>query len=545
MAELAIPTEKTKDRVKVEVPRTADVVIVGAGLGGLMSGANLALAGKTVVILDQHYVAGGCATMFHRTTRDGRYQFDVGLHYIGDCGEGGKIPTLLGELGIELEYIPMDDDGFDTVVLPDLTFPIPVGHDRYRDRLVEFFPGEKKGIDRYVRLLKEVDHMATFMDQRRSGGGGALGMLWQVATRARLLPKYQNATIKDVLDDCTKDMNLRAVLLGQSGDYGVAPDRASALLHMGLQNHYFKGAWYPKGGGQIIADRLCELIESRGGVVALRKPVEEILVEGGKAVGVRVEPPRAEPFEVRAPIVISNADLVHTLKDLLPTEVAESGKWKGRADRFEMGGAIMISCFGVQADLRELGMQARNYWCFDTNDADAIYRSVNQGSLDPRAVYITSASLKDPETHGHTPDGVMGVEVMALMPGKAQAWGVRKEDILSGAYRRSEIYLANKQKVEDALVAKLDQYFPGAAEKVVFRETASPVTHTRFTRATDGTGYGLAATPEQFMKGRPGYRGPVPGLYLAGANTRSGHGIVGSMASGKECAVRVQRDAGA
>lgn len=544
MAELSIPTEKTKDRVKAPVPPQADVVVVGAGLGGLVSAARLALAGERVVVLDQHYVAGGCATMFHRTTRDGRYQFDIGLHYIGDCEEGGKIPTLLRELGIELEYIEMDNDGFDTIVLPDLTFPIPSGHDRFRDRLVEFFPKEKRGIDRYVRLLKEVDHMATFMDKRRAGGaGGALGMLWQVATRGRLLPRYQDATVQQVLDDCTQDMNLRGVLLGQSGDYGVPPSRASALLHLGLQNHYFKGAWYPRGGGQVIADRLCEVIEAAGGSVCLRKPVEAILVEGGRAVGVRVEPPRAEPFEVRAPVVISNADLKHTLKDLLPAESTASGKWAGRADKFEMGGAIMISCFGVQADLRELGMQARNYWCFDSNDAEEIYRGVAAGSLDPRAVYITSASLKDPGTHGHTPDGVMGVEVMALMPGRAEAWGVRREDIWSGAYRKSEIYQANKQKVEDALVAKLDQHFPGAGEKVVFRETASPVTHTRFTRATDGTGYGLAATPAQFMKGRPGYRGPVPGLYLAGANTRSGHGIVGAMASGKECAARILRDA--
>ncbi|MEC8423881.1 MAG: FAD-dependent oxidoreductase, partial [Myxococcota bacterium] len=332
MAELSIPTEKTRDRVKVGVPGKADVVVVGAGLGGLMGAALLARQGRHVVVLDQHYVAGGCATMFHRTTRHGRYQFDIGLHYIGDCGEGGKIPTLLAELGIELEYIPMDDDGFDTIVLPDLTFPIPVGHDRFRDRLVDYFPKEVRGIDRYVRLLKEVDHMATFLDKRRAGGsGGALGMLWQVATKGRLLPRYQNATVEAVLDDCTRNMDLRGVLLGQSGDYGVPPSRASALLHLGLQNHYFKGAWYPRGGGQVIADRLCEVIESAGGTVALRKPVEEILIEGGAAVGVRVEPPRAEPFEVRAPIVISNADLKHTLQDLLPATSTASGRWAGRA----------------------------------------------------------------------------------------------------------------------------------------------------------------------------------------------------------------------
>ncbi|RME24553.1 MAG: NAD(P)/FAD-dependent oxidoreductase [Deltaproteobacteria bacterium] len=544
MRQAALPTARTRERVHAEVPERTDVVVIGAGLGGLMTAARLARAGLAVTVFDAHYVAGGCATMFHRTTRRGTWQFDIGLHYIGDCGPGGRIPTLLAEVGVELEFARMDDDGFDTIVLPDLRFPIPADRDRYRQRLVEFFPREKRGIDRYVRLLEEVDHMATWMEQEHRGGvATSLQMLWQVASHGRLLARYQHATIAQVLDDCTDDPVLRAVLLGQSGDYGVSPRRASALMHLGLQNHYFRGAWYPVGGGQVIADALCEVIESHGGRVCLRKPIDRILVEGGRAVGVRVAPARQDPREVRADVVVSNADLKHTLGDLLPEE-ALPPRWSQRRRKLEMGGAIFLGFFGVEGDLRKLGMQARNYWCFDSVDVEGMYADVARGRLDPRCVYITSASLKDPATTGHTPEGTMGVEVMALAPGCPEAWGVSPDDVLTGRYRKDPTYLAHKQRVEERLVEHLDRRFPGVAARLVFRESATPVTHTRFTRASEGTGYGLAATPEQMLKNRPGYRGPVDGLYLAGANTRAGHGIVGALASGRKAARRILADRG-
>ena len=92
------------------------------------------------------------------------------------------------------------------------------------------------------------------------------------------------------------------------------------------------------------------------------------------------------------------------------------------------------------------------------------------------------------------------------------------------------------------MIARLEHLFPGSAKDVVYRESATPLSHSRFTRATDGTGYGLAATPEQFLAGRPGTRGPVPGLYLTGASTRSGHGIMGAMLGGKQACRRILRD---
>ena len=151
------PTLDTRDRVKAAVPTSVDVAIIGAGMGGLTAGAYLAKAGVKVAVFDSHYVAGGCATMFSRGTSERRYHFDIGLHYIGDCEPGGNIPRLLEGVGAEVSFEEMDPDGFDTIVLPELEFRIPRGREAYRERLVETFPSERRGIDRYVRLLAEVE----------------------------------------------------------------------------------------------------------------------------------------------------------------------------------------------------------------------------------------------------------------------------------------------------------------------------------------------------------------------------------------------------
>ncbi len=535
---------KTQARTRAPLPDApVDVAIIGCGPGGLTAGAYLARAGLRVALFDQHYVAGGCMTMFERGRSDNRYRFDVGLHYIGDCGPGGEIPRILAGVDRAVTYLPMDQDGFDTLVFPDFQFRIPVGHDAYRARLLEHFPDEKKGIDRYCRFLREVEAIGKRMEA--PGKKSALGMLGSVALHGRLVARYQNATIETFLDSCTQNPRLRAVLLGQSGDYGLPPSQVSALLHAGLANHYFAGAYYPKGGGQVISDELADAIEQAGGSLHLRCGIEKVLVEGGRAVGVRTEPRRGQQHEIRAKVVLSNADLKRTWLELVGVEHAPPEQIT-KARGYTMGGAIFMTFLGVTADLPALGMRNSNYWCFDDYDMEAFYtEAMVDGVVRPRGCYITSTSFKDPDTAGHSPEGAHSVEIMSLVPGQASAWGVDPAVIDSGKYRKDPAYVALKQRIEDDMIRRLDALFPGTAESVVFRESATPVTHTRYTRASEGTGYGLGATPEQFLKRRPGYRTVIDGLYVCGASTRSGHGIVGAMKSGHNAAKRIARELGA
>lgn len=534
-ATIQSPVANTKRRTKAQVPDRVDVAIIGAGPGGLVSGAYLASLGLSVAVFDAHYVAGGCATMFERGTKENRYNFDIGLHYIGDCGPKGAIPRLLKGVGIELVYESMDPTGFDEIILPNRRFRIPVDREEYEARLLAEFPKERKGIRTYCRLLREVELLGSLMDS----GATKLQFLKDVVFKGRLAAKYRNATIGQFFDDHIQDPDLRAILLGQSGDYGVRPSRASAMLHCGLSNHYFKGAYYPRGGGQIIADRLAESIEQQGGHVLLRKPVRRIIVQDGHAVGVQVES-KGKTHDVRAQTVISNADLKQTLLELLPQE-ALSDAQRTQAEQFEMAAAIFITCIGVQGDVRDLGMGATNYWQFDSNDMESFYDEIEGGSLDTRCAYITSASIKDPHTAGHAPPGHTSLEIMTILPGNPAHWGLEGDPKESLQYRKNETYRTHKKRVEKELLARLEHLFPGINERITFIESATPVTHRRYTWASEGSGYGLAATPEQFMDKRPGYRGPIPGLYLCGASTRAGHGIVGAMMSGYQAARRVAR----
>lgn len=542
------PILHTSRRVRTPLPEQVDVAVVGCGLGGLQAAALLARAGMRVACFDSHYVAGGCATMFERGRSDMRFRFDVGLHYLGDCQPGGAIPRLLANAGVnDIEYVPMDPDGFDTLVFPGLRFAVPQGLQRYRDRLVETFPEERRGIDRYIRFLSEVDAAIQVLDGPQKKP--PLGLALHVLLRGRTVLRYQHATVQTVLDDCTRDRRLQAVLLGESGDYAVAPDQASALLHAGLMLHYLRGAWYPVGGGQVLADRLAEEIESHGGTLHLRCGIERICVEDGRAVGVVVEADGKRPAQtVRAKVVLSNADIKKTFLELVGPEHLPAG-YVEKAQGWQMGGALWMTYLGIEGTLGGAGEKSTNYWQFDSFDMESFYRfplaNPSQAtSWRPGGCYITSASIKDPATPGHAPPGHSAVEVMALVPGSAQSWGLSPAELASGQYRKNPAYLERKTVLEDDMIARLDALFPGVAQRVVFRESASPASHSRYTRASDGTGYGLAATPGQFQKHRPGYRGPLPGLYLAGASTRAGHGILGALTSGQRAAERIAADAG-
>lgn len=153
--------------------------------------------------------------------------------------------------------------------------------------------------------------------------------------------------------------------------------------------------------------------------------------------------------------------------------------------------------------------------------------------------YITSASLKDPGNTHHAPEGMSTVEVLTVVPGELSKWGVSEEEFQSGKYRSNAKYLALKGQIEEEMVGRLEAQFPGVTQHIAFKESSTPLSHRRFTNG--GTCYGLAATPDQFMAKRPGFRGPIDGMFICGHSARAGHGIAGAMMGGQRSAKYVEK----
>jgi len=505
-----------------------DAIVVGSGLGGLTCAALLAASGKRTLVVERHYVAGGNAQAFRRRYEGRDYEFDVGLHYIGECGPEGLITRILRSTGLDgrVRFAPLDPDGFSTLIFPDFTFRVPAGWDRYKRRLLETFPAETEALGRVVDILQGVAREGARFQNREIS-------LERLAADAPLFTEWGLRSVSELFARHGLSERAAAVLLGEQGDYAVPPSRTAVALQAGLTDHYMRGAFYPEGGGQMIAARLVEAIRAYGGEVRTRSAVERIRVENGRVVGVTLEGARHERgIDVDAPVVVSNADLKRTVHELVGDEHFEASTVEA-VKSYRMSIPLFIVYLGLDVDYVAQGLPNTNYFLWGSYDIEGIYSQLEAGKMpDEDFVYITVTSVRDPHSRQVAPEGYSNVQVMTLVPREYDVWNVKRGPADGGYYHRDPEYRRRKQQLVDRLMASAERILPDVGRHVDWQESASPVTQERFTHSTGGTSYGIEFALDQMGPLRIGPETEVTGLYLAGASTPSGHGIGPVMRSG-------------
>jgi all-trans-retinol 13,14-reductase len=505
-------------------PEQWDVIVIGSGLGGLACAAYLAAAGRRTLVLEAHYVAGGNSQVFRRRHHGRAYEFDVGLHYIGECGPEGTITRILRGVGLaeRVRFRPLDPDGFTTLVFPDLIFRVPAGWERYRARLLETFPDEGAPLGRVVDIMQEVADGG----RRLMNGEVTWGELG--ATSPRLL-EWGLRPIPELFDAHGLSERARAVVLGEQGDYGVPPSRTPVALQAGVTDHYMRGAFYPEGGGQVIAARLIETIRAHGGEVRTHTPVTRIRVEQGRVTGVELG---GAGGVIDAQVVVSDADLKRTVGELVG-EAHFSPQTRERVRAYRMTLPLFVVYLGVELDLVARGLPNTNWILWDTYDIQGVYRALEEGRVpDGDFVYVTVASLKDPGNRRLAPPGHANLQVMTIVPREYALWHVAPGEVETGSYHRDPEYRRRKAGLADRLIGAAERVIPGLAQHIDWQETATPVTQERFTHSTGGTSYGIEFASDQMGPLRLGPETEIPGLYLCGASTPSGHGIGSVLRSG-------------
>jgi len=503
-----------------------DAIVVGSGLGGLACAAYLCAAGQRTLVLESHSVAGGNSQVFRRTVRGSEYEFDVGIHYIGECGPDGLITRILNGIGLaeRIVFRPLDPDGFSTLVFPDLRFRVPVGWDRYRARLLETFPDEAEPLGRVVDLMREIGEQGRRLQNQDVGMGELFASAPNVA-------QWGLQPITELFAAHGLSQRAQAVLLGEQGDYAVRPSKTPAVLAAGLTDHYMRGAFYPEGGGQVMAARLIEAIRAYGGEVRVRAGVERIVVEGGRVRGVVL----AKGGErIDSPVVVSNADLKRTVLELVGAEHFKPASVE-RVRSFRMSLPLFASYLDLDVDLAALGVPNTNYWIWGSYDLEAVYAELESGKMSSTPLaYVTAASLKDPSNPRLAPRGHTNLQIMTLVPREYAPWHVEQgpHEAKSNRYHLDVEYRRTKRELVERLIGIAEGVIPGLGKHVVWRESATPVTQERFTHSTGGTSYGIEFATDQMGPLRMGPATDVGGLYLAGASTPSGHGIGGVLRSG-------------
>lgn len=497
-----------------------DAIVIGSGIGGLVAALTLARGDargeRSVLVLEAGKQLGGYLNPFKR----GRFEFDPGLHYIGECGPGQTFTKMLEDLGVRdgIRFRELSPDGIDRIELPGYSVRMPRGAEAFHERLARDFPAEKRGLDRFFSLLR------SFHDGVRFALAGPSFSLLPGALRfVPSLVRYLKATYAAVLREHFKDPLLMAALSAQGGDIGLPPSRSSALIAMGVLDHYLSGAYFPVGGSRALRDVFAERIASLGGVLKRNHPVTRINVKNGRVVGVTC----ANGETYRAPVVISNADATKTLRDLVGPEHLPR-KTFDRAARVRPSLASICMFIGTDLDVAKAGMTDANVWHYSSIDQDEFYGPMlDRGELPEKDFFfLSSPTLKDPETHHGAPEGKFTLEFVTLCPFEPFA---RWEG--TATMKRPDDYNALKRSIADRYVKAIDRYVPGVAEHIEINEVATPLTNIAFAAAPKGSIYGPDHAPDQIGPFRFAPNSPIEGLFLCGASVGGG-GIVPSGLSG-------------
>lgn len=509
-----------------------DAIVIGSGAGGLTTAVALARAGWKVLVLEQHYAPGGWC---HSFTLEG-YRFSPGVHYIGELGEGGTMRAMYEGLGVanDMEFMELNPDGYDHVMLGNERFDIPKGKEAYRERLKARFPREAAGIDTYLdavgALPRELDRLLEIKGARD---------LVKLPTMAPTIMKYGWRTLGKVLDKLVDDPLLKGILSVQAGDHGLGPSKAPFPIHGVIQAHYFNGAWYPRGGAFTIPRAFMRELKRHGCELRLEARVDRILLDtsGGKgsarrAVGVRL----ADGTEIRAKHVISNADPAVTYGRLIGPEHL-SWRLRRRLERTRYGVSALSLFMATDMDLAAAGMDSGNYWYNESADIEAMYRHTSRpgGSAlgDFPGMFLTVTTLKDP-TKKHK-NGHHTMEAFTFVPFEPFARWQKSE-----CGERPGDYEALKARLMGEMLPLVDRIVPGVSEQLVFKDLGTPLTNVHYCEATQGSLYGTEKTWRNIGPLAYQVRSEIPGLTLCGASTVA-HGVAGATISGLHAAQRLLR----
>lgn len=503
-----------------------DVIVIGAGNGGLLAATTFANAGKKVLIIEKHNVPGGYATSFRR----GRFEFEASLHELssyGVCPGAGSVRKMFEELGIhgKIDWCRIPD-AYRMITLSDpdkLDVTMPFGVGAYIDKMEEYCPGSRAKMNKLFALGESLRNTADFLGSIESID---MDLVQDVFEDHLDFVRVASYSTNEVLKAAGIPKRARDIFNAYWCYLGVDCDKLSFIHYMGLVDRYINfGAVCPKGRSHELSCAIQDRFEELGGTIYFNSFVDRIIIENGRAVGVHVKD--GDRTEYAETIICNSAPHNAIAKMIDPKDLPETAVRHTNARKFAGRGFTMF--LGLDKSPDELGINEHCYFIYDTaNTVEQVRSMADIESNNAQATCCLNRAVP-----GCSPEGTTILYFTTLYT--EDCWSkVKEED-----YHRTKRYVANKMidNFEKATGTHIREYI----EEI---EIASPATYARYADAPQGTIYGYNAekwdgiVPRQLMKASEDF---IPGLYFAGGYGAQLLGFGSSFTNGYQTANRVMK----
>ncbi|MBM3244823.1 MAG: NAD(P)/FAD-dependent oxidoreductase [Candidatus Omnitrophica bacterium] len=444
-----------------------DVVVIGAGIGGLVCGCYLAKAGLKVLIVEQHNKPGGYCTSFERQG----YRFDVGVHYLGGV-KSGYLSRIFRELGIFNQLELKQFDPSNKIILPGLSMHIRDNVEATIEEFRKLFPKDISDVRSFFDFIIKPNFLDTYA-------------------------KTYKLNLQELLDLFFRNKQLIMVMKALSGigNFGIPLDKTSAVSSILLFREFlFDPGWYPMGGIQKLPDILVKNIEEYKGRILFSRKVRKIISENSIAKGIILE----DGAKIISKIVVSNCDATQTFKKLLNIKNIEYNK----VDRLQISPSFFCVYLGLNDECRNKIIEPAAVWFFDSNNIDSCYRDV-EGTMSlrgPRYLlcafpFMSDGNIKNKPT----------MEIFVAAPFKTRRMWDQYRNVLM-----------------EKIIRKAHKVIPNLNNYIDYKFNATPHTLFEYTSNRKGAAYGWSSRRELLNDSVFSSRTSIRNLYLSSHWTTGG-----------------------
>jgi len=514
---------------KFDLKPDYDVVIIGAGVGGLTAAALLSKAGFSVCVLEKETRIGGYLAGFRR----GNFRFDTAIHWLNQCSPEGLVSKVFDILGSDHpNAVPQTrirrykGESFDYLLTND--------PNQLRDKLIAEFPDEKKGIQKFFQAARRLGtSFKNFNNIFRTEE--SMSFFERAKNKFRLLEfalpfiPYISYTgekgLKKGLNRFFKDQRIHKIFTGET-------ELLSCLVPIGWA-YYGDFQSPPRGGSQVIPQWLQHVVEYYNNPVCLKARVKQILLHDGKSTGVLFDYMGTEQ-SINSKYVIAACDVESLYEKMLP-ENAVPAALKNKLRKAELYSSSVTISIALDCPTEELGFNEEMIHLVAENISFADHTGGDPAKTE---ISILAPSLRD-KSLAPEGKGTLTLYMPALM-GYMDNWMTRRDG--KGNYIRGEEYKKLKNETAETLIKRVEQNLGiDLRSHILFYEVATPVTHWRYTGNRNGSIMGAKPGRENMRQKVAHYQTPVKNLILGGHWAELGGGVPIAVKAGTNAALLIFR----